>query len=188
MPSSVQTIAYRIDAEDRLVFVSESWSEFARENDGSAVMPEYVLGRVLWSQMADLTVLDIYRRLVSLAREGRPTTFDYRCDAPAWRRVFCMTIAARPDGHVEFRSTLRFQTPRPALALLESRQRRDERLVRLCSWCHAIAVSADEWLPLETAVDRLQFLAGDSLPRLTHGICPKCAARFFPTLLATTRR
>ena len=173
------TIVYRIDAEDRLVHVNEAWCDFARNNDGAAVTPANVLGTSLWQHITEPTVHDIYVRLVKRARGGHPTAFDYRCDAPGWRREYRMTIAGQPDGSVEFASRLLSQTPRPVIRLLDAQQPRDRRLVRVCSWCHCISAGGDRWLQLEAGVNELKLMAGDTLPRLTHGICPACAWHHF---------
>ncbi len=173
------SIVYRIDAADRLVQVNETWHEFARENNGASISPERILGASLWSFIADDTVHDIYHRLVQLARAGHVSAFNYRCDAPGWRRVFRMSMAGLPENHVQFTSELISQTPRPPIRLLDAHQPRDERLVRVCSWCHRVSFKGDPWLPLEKGVETYRLLAGDTLPRLTHGICPACAEHYF---------
>jgi len=169
------TISYQIDSSDRLVQVNEGWSEFARGNDGEQVMPELVLGEPLWKFISDHTVSDIYRRLVLIARQGRRSSFRYRCDAPRYKRTFQMEISATEQGHVKFRSALLSEEERAAVPLLMPRTRPSNTYVRICSWCHVVAWPGETWKPLETATERVVDVDEADPPELTHGICETCA-------------
>jgi hypothetical protein len=169
-------LRYWIDAQDRLIRLSENWSDFARENDGEALMPDLILGKVLWSEIADLTLRVLYHQLVALARQGRPIRYRFRCDSPTQRRLFEMEIRGTKSGLVEFASTLLETESRPAVPLLDSHQARSQELVRMCSWCQRIAV-AGAWLPVESAMAELGLMERTVLPRLTHGICDECNAK-----------
>ena len=100
--------------------MNETWQDAARQNQGEAVLSDRVLGRDLWQSVGDDTVRQIYKRLIRRARGGTPVEFRYRCDAPARRRVFTMSIQSLADGQVEFASTLVQEEARPAVALLEA--------------------------------------------------------------------
>jgi len=169
------TISYQIDASDRLIQVNEGWSDYARTNNGEHVMPERVIGEPLWNYITDSTIHDIYRRLVTIARQGRSSSFRYRCDAPRYRRMFQMKISATEDGSVEFKSTLLTEEERPAIALLIPRSRPSNIYVRICSWCHVVAWPGESWKPLESAAERVVSVDEADLPELTHGICEACA-------------
>lgn len=172
-------ISYRIDADDRIVAVNEAWDEFARANDGEKATSGAVLGRPLWAFIADTTIHDIYRRLVKIARDGRPSRFRYRCDSPAERRVFHMSIVSAEAGQVVFTSQLETSTPRPPIPLLAAGRRRSEILVRICSWCHRVAWPGEPWHTLEDSAERLQLLEPNEMPGTTHGICDDCCAKIF---------
>lgn len=47
---------------------------------------------------------------------------------------------------------------------------KDEQLLRMCAWCHAISDADDEWQAIT------QFLSEVLQRPLTHGICPACVA------------
>ncbi len=166
---------YRIDADDRLVSVNEAWGEFARRNEGEAVKPERVIGRPLWDFVSGAGIVELYAQMVKRAREGHPVEFSYRCDAPEWRRVFRMEVRGIEDGGVEFCSMLEGEVPRPKAWLLDREQTRDERWARVCSWCQNVALDDKTWVPVEEAVARLELMMGDTVPQLTHGICPACS-------------
>lgn len=169
-------LIYRIDAGDRISHVNPAWSEFARDNQGEAVMPGKVLGKNLLLAMTDQTVRELYVQMIRRARAGAIVRFHYRCDAPDRRRTFEMQIRPLVDGEVEFASTLRHEEPREPVALLQAGQVRDDRLLRVCSWCQKVALPESTWVPVEEAVEVLQLLEADKFPRLTHGICEPCKA------------
>ncbi len=173
--TSLLTISYQIDASDRFIQMNDGWSEFARGNDGEQVMPEVVLGEPLWNYISDSTIQDIYRRLVLIARQGRNSSFRYRCDAPRYKRTFQMEITATEQGHVKFTSTLLSEEERAAVPLLMARTRSSNIYVRICSWCHVVAWPGETWKPLEAAAERVVDVDEADLPELTHGICETCA-------------
>lgn len=170
------TLIYRIDAEDRVIAVNRTWNEFAADNGGGAVMPDKVIGRPLWDFISGEGIAELYWQMVRRARAGHPVEFTYRCDAPEWRRLFRMTVQAHANGEVEFCSVLEWEEHRPKVRLLDCHQPRDERWTRVCSWCENVAISDEIWVPVEEAVDRLNLLADNTLPKLTHGMCPQCLA------------
>lgn len=167
------TIRYAIDVQDRLIEVDEHWTTFAQDNDGAAVAPDRVLGRKLWTAIADLTLRTLYRQMVHLARQGDPVRFSFRCDSPDERRLFDMEIRQRDGGVVEFTSTLRERESRPAVPLLDSHRPRSQELVRMCSWCQRVSAHG-RWLPVEAAVEELGLMHQPALPGLTHGMCSEC--------------
>lgn len=173
-------ITYRIDADNRLTQVNEAWSEFARRNHGDALMPEQVVGHNLLDTIANITVRELYLRMIQLARSGQTVRFHYRCDAPDRRRTFEMIIRPLAAGAVEFESTLTHEEPRPSLALLELGRPRDERLLQICSWCQKVELDDGRWVPVEQAVEILHLLEANIFPQLTHGICGACVAEWMP--------
>jgi hypothetical protein len=176
--SESHPLIYRIDAANRIVWVNEAWSEFALANHGRSVMPSQILGQDLLASFADGTVRQLYATMIQHVRSGKNVRFDYRCDAPDKRRTFSMEIRPRPDGEVEFVSTLRHEAPRAPVVLLKSGMPRDqERFIRLCGWCQCVAMPDGRWLPVEEAVSALHLLEAAVLPRITHGMCPACHER-----------
>jgi len=141
-------------------------------------LPEHVLGQDLLRSVADQTVRELYVRMIRRARAGTPVRFHYRCDAPDRRRMFEMKIHLVAGGEVEFVSTLRYENPRAPVALLEPGRLRDDRLLLVCSWCQMVALPDKTWVPVESAVETLHLLEAETFPRLTHGICESCLAKW----------
>jgi hypothetical protein len=177
-PVSSQALTYRIDAHDRISHVNAAWSEFARNNQGVELLPEHVLGRSLMFSIADATVRELYVLMIRRVRAGTPVRFQYRCDAPDRRRTFEMELRLHARGEVEFVSTLLHEEPRPFVALLAKGRARDDRLLRICSWCQRAALPNGTWVPVEAAVETGHLLEAETFPRLTHGICPACNAKW----------
>jgi hypothetical protein len=178
-------LIYRIDAANRIVWVNDAWSDFAEANHGASVMPAQILGHDLLSSFADGTVRELYATMIRHVRSGKTVRFDYRCDAPDRRRTFSMEIQPRPDGGVEFVSTLLHEAPRAPVILLKPGVPRDkERFIRLCSWCQSVAMPDGNWLAVEEAVAALHLLEAAVVPLITHSMCPACHDRMQATLLA----
>lgn len=176
----MRPVVYHIDDRDLLTDVNPAWVDFARENDGAAVMPERVIGRALWDFISDGTVREIYRRLLKKVRGGEHVQFDYRCDSPGQRREFAMAVAPLDTGAVEFVSTARHVTARHPVSLLSAAPpSAGDPFIRICSWCHAARTDASPWLPLEVALIELRLLDLEPPPRVSHGICEPCAERMF---------
>jgi hypothetical protein len=177
-------LIYRIDAANRIVWVNDAWTEFACANHGESVMPAEILGQDLLASFTDRTVRELYVSILRHVRSGKTVRFDYRCDAPDWRRTFTMEIRPCADLEVEFVSTLRHEAARTPVVLLKFGVPRDkDRFIRLCSWCQSVAMPDGSWLAVEQAVARLHLLEAAVLPLITHGMCPVCHDRMESTLL-----
>jgi len=184
MNSKSPAIRYWIDAQDRVIRVNDEWAKFAAENDGGPVGPASgILGQSLWSFIADTSLCNLYRELVLLARKGHPVGFSFRCDAPCFRRVFQMRLNGEKEGVVEFASTLESEEARKAVSLLDCRQPRNERYIRMCSWCQRVEVHG-QWLPIDTAVVALGLMTAPTIPAITHGICEECYGKMMAQISA----
>lgn len=47
----------------------------------------------------------------------------------------------------------------------------------MCSWCKKVALGG-QWHEVEDAVRTLNLFSSHELPRISHGMCPTCAAGF----------
>lgn len=180
---SISALVYRIDGANRITWVNETWNEFARANNGEALLPGAVIGLDLFASLSDPTVRELYAAMIRQVRAGGKVRFDYRCDAPDKRRTFTMEIRSRPDAEVEFVSTLRREESRSSITLLEPETPRDdERFIRMCSWCQDVSLPSGAWVPVEEAVRQLNFMEVDRLPRITHTMCQPCYLRVMSDL------
>ncbi len=170
-------VAYGVDSADRLVFVNDAWSEFARDNAGEALLPPAVLGRSLWDFITDGTTLLLYRDLIARVRRANEVVrFGFRCDAPAQRRLLEMRIAQGANGGVVFTVAMLDAQDRPAQPFLSAGVEREDGLLRICGWCKRIPMPSGAWVEVEEAITTLGLFGRPTLPRLSHGICERCAA------------
>jgi hypothetical protein len=168
-------IVYHVDPDDRIVFVNSRWDDFARENDALDVLGAAVLGRTLTSFIAGDEILHLFALLMRDVRKtGRELTVPFRCDAPEARRRMELTIAPGAQANVVFRSRLLSSEPRPPLYVLDRRAVRDGgTMLRVCSWCNR-GYLRNRWAELEEIVEAYGFFDVDTVPEITHGLCPDC--------------
>jgi hypothetical protein len=176
----MELVSYQIDRDDTLTGVGDGWRDFAMSN-GAPYLADHVLGRNLFEFIIDATTRHIYRDLLAGVRAGREVSFDYRCDSPSLRRFMRMTMTARPQQGVAFRSlTVRTEPRVPATPDLGATPTGNPLLV-VCSWCKRVSVQ-DEWLEMEAVIERLGLFTADAPPALTHGACPACYERIMAAL------
>lgn len=168
-----QNVFYRIDKDDRIVFVNDQWDRFAVGNEGNGVRSSEVLGRSLWDFIDGLTTQQIYRQIVKRSRAGNAVDYPLRCDAPDRRRLLQMGVRAAHSGAVEFTSRVVSEEPRQAVSLLDRRFPRTGDLVTVCSWCEKVRVEG-RWVDVEDAIAALGLFQQTELPALTHGMCQAC--------------
>ena len=180
-----EVVVYRLDPEDRIVEVNETWKRFARGND-AAELADGVLGRSLWDFITDSTTATIYRDLLVRVRDGRTMTFPFRCDAPALRRWMRMTMRPLVRRAVLFESEI-LEEARASAALWARYARRGGELVCVCSWCKRVRIDDQHWMETDAAVDALALFIGQPPPMLTHGMCPTCYASMMETLAGDPR-
>jgi hypothetical protein len=185
MPST--SIVYRIDAADRITYVSEGWDLFARENAGGGLLASDVMGRSLWDFISDATTREIYRQVLMRIRTGKRMTYSFRCDSPACRRLLEMQIRlVDADGDVEFQTATLFAGARelPPVSQGDGSVGADELdLVRVCGWCNRFFADG-EWREMEEAFPRLRLLEYPEQQQLTHGMCERCFERMVGELVA----
>jgi hypothetical protein len=175
MPLLAPTVVYRIDQNDCLTFISESWAEAAKASGGYVSRREYLVGRRLWDLLVDTKVIALYCGLVARVRAGHPATFSYRCDTVTRERRFLMRIQITEENEVEFYTTPEQETGRERVPLLDSAHARDDtRVLRMCSMCQQVELRANYWVPMEAAAKLGDLLSTDRLPRLQHALCSAC--------------
>ncbi len=177
-------VVYRIDADDRLSCTEGDWQDFAVQNgwpEGKIL--SQVLGKTLWTFIADLKTAHLFRLFVERVRADKVSRTVYsRCDSCDEQREIQITMSALPGNGVEFRSEIVKTSPREPVELLNSEVERSDDFVRICSYCQKIATSKTEWRDIEEACQVLGLLGMSNLPQLTHGICPNCYATVIASL------
>ena len=173
-------LVYRIDAYDLIDYVGENWAIVAHDNDAPQ-LADGVVGKPLWYFVTDSGTQYIYESLLAKVRRmDRPLLIALRCDTPTMRRTLHLTMHPLTSHGVEFHSRVVSRDPRPAQPLIDVTVPRSDRMVCICSWCKRVQSSKNTWLEVEEALGALGIFLQDTMPLLTHGICPGC----FETYLA----
>lgn len=173
---SERVFVYRIDSQNRITFLNQDWLEFARDNQAPELSPSAVLGHDLSEYIADWETRHLYDIIYQRVRQsGKTIHLPFRCDSPEQRRFFQMSIAALPGGGLEFSVRVIRIEPRQRIALLDPSTRHAWDRVVICSWCKRIEILANQWVDLETVIDR-EDLFSPTPPSLTHDVCPDCLA------------
>lgn len=168
-------ILYQINDRDEIVYVNDAWDDFARANGAAEMSSQNIIGKSLWSFIADAATVQLYREIVKRVRAGKIIDFQFRCDAPEICRFLKMIIMPAEANGVIFETQNLREWKRQFQPLLQTDIRRTEKMLRICGWCKKIDIGEDFWEETEKAVMTLGlFEESNHLPKLTHGICGDC--------------
>lgn len=171
------TVSYRIDAENRISWVSQEWWPFALANEGLKLRPEKVQGTNLLDYISDLPSRELYDALLRRIRTtGQSILLEIRCDSPELRRFLTLSISPLLDGSIALLSRTVRVEPRPAQPLLQANVGHGRELLQMCSWCKRVKVG-QQWLEVEEAAPHLPLTGSGQWPDISHGICPPCKQR-----------
>lgn len=171
-----QTYIYRIDAEDRIIEVSENWTTF---HEGNSPAPlKDVIGCSVWDFIQDIEIHHLYKEIFQHLRKGKSARpIPFRCDSPDERRWLELRFQVLPNAHIELRSQIVRTEPRPPVKLLMQDTPRSQDFISICSMCKKIKVSENQWVEIEEGVVLLKLFEAESMPQLTHGLCADCYER-----------
>ena len=166
--------SYRIDASDRLEYVSPEWLQFAQENDAPELTESFVLGEDIWRFIADRRVRELYRTLFhSLRGDRKEAVIPFRCDSPGKVRNMDLQMRSAPGGGIEFAGRLISEKERSPVSLFSRRLRRTREAVRICSFCRRLQLGGN-WLAPEIAVVQKRWFGGRPIPQLNQSLCQDC--------------
>jgi hypothetical protein len=158
--------AYTLDADDRIVAVSDGWDRFALDNEGPAACAAHVVGaRLSESITGDAARMFMTAILMRVRVSGAAETVPYRCDSDTMKRYYTMTLTPERDGRVEVVHNLDREV-RGAVSV-RVRTARPGTPGRLrCSICCRIEDRGDWVDPFDGAEDQSY--------RVVHTVCPDC--------------
>ena len=166
-------VVYWLDASDVIHAVNASWDDFARENDGDAILEDRVLGKPIWHFISGDPTRMWLDTLVGYARiSGKSVTRGYRCDSPDTKRF--MEMAIEPEGEKQVRLThriLREEAMDPPVSY-DTVPEQVSPLCFRCSICNRVEVDG-QWQEGDAAV-RAGRLAPSPVPRVAYRVCGDC--------------
>ncbi|MCF6148752.1 MAG: hypothetical protein E3K37_08845 [Candidatus Kuenenia sp.] len=176
---AMATVKYTIGYDDRFVYVSPSWSVFAKENGAPQLADNAVIGRLIFDFLTGIDCKELYRMIFKHCRESnRKLIFPFRCDSPNIKRFMELHIISDSQGKLHFEAQLLKVTPRKYNVLLAKCTHRSDRMIKICSWCKLVEISKDHWVDIDTALEQHGLFNESDIPKLTHGICPNCYVSF----------
>lgn len=169
------SVEYRIDAADRVTPIGAGWAQFAREN-GAPELAAPSVTRTLWGYLEGDALGALWELLVLRVRLTQtPVTLPFRCDAPAFRRWFDMTLTPEPEDAIHFSSVLTREEAREAVDHTVAGPVHAARAVILvCSWCSRCD-DGRRWTAFEDYARSRSVMGQTVAPVMTHGVCPSCA-------------
>jgi hypothetical protein len=175
---TVAPVAYVLDGQDNISLVNDEWDRFALANHAPELAQGRVVGTSLWQHVSDPTLRYLLAALLARVRSKRtPVSLPFRCDSPALRREMELRIAPGHAGALLLSAQTVALWPRDPVPLLDPAVARDERLLRVCSWCRRTELDG-VWLEIEEALTAYRdLLASPPVPRITHGLCATCMRR-----------
>lgn len=186
----MDTYGYNIDEDDNISFVSDSWVEFALNNDAPELSANKIIGRSLWDFISDSNTRQIYRHFLEKVREEKESqVVEFRCDAPECSRLMRLQMRPLDSNGVELISTCVEEILSEPIALLQRKEPNDasreqessavasddptQEFLEMCSWCKKVLIN-DTWSELELAAQQLHLLWSNNPPDISHGICDTC--------------
>lgn len=169
-------IIYRLDSNDIIHSIEGPWDEFALENDG---YPENkannVLGTPIWAYIKDFETKHIYKLIFDHIRLlKKEFIIPIRCDGPTIIRYIDLTLAPLPEDKIEFVCKIKKETKRDKIDILDKNLSRNENFIKMCSYCKSIKVDENNWMGTVEAIFHLGLFNEPSLPKISHGVCPRC--------------
>lgn len=168
-------ITYTLDPRNVVVDVGGDWEAFARANGGADLTREAVLGKPVEHFFQGAEVVQVYLALFEkVRREQRPLTINFRCDGPACRRRLRLSLSPLPEGFLSVETEVLEETSREAVPLLDKEAVRNEEHLSICCICSDVKDGDGRWVAIEKLSDDWRLMEQASIPKLSHGYCPRC--------------
>lgn len=169
--------SYEIDKDDRIVFCSQNWDDFAVENDGAHLSFESIKGQSVWDHISCDRTVGLYQRIFASARAGNPVQFFLRCDSPTIRRMLHVSVSPTIEGCVRTSMMLFRIDERDAVhtVLCDNADSTGDDCYTLCTWCNKVHL--DGWHEIEHIVESRRSSGMENPPGIRHGICDPCHDR-----------
>lgn len=174
-PSRYSPSRYSLDGSDRILSVSDSWVDFASQNDAPELTRECVLGQCVWDFVAGSRTREVYELLFrSVRRHAATISLPFRCDSPDCLRFMHLQMSSGGDDRVDLAAVLDREERRPHMRIFDRFAPRSDYAFPLCSFCRRI-FAFGSWLEPEEAVRRLGWLESQAPPQIEEDLCPDCA-------------
>lgn len=174
-----RSVIYVLDRNFRILSCNQAWDDFAKQNEGHALIRPSILGQDLL-QVISTPLRSFYETVFRHVLEGQePFGLEYECSSPDLYRVFHMRILpVRSGGRMLVVNSLAVERPhgldRPAQPADLALYADEHGFLHMCSHCRRTRFadgSRWDWVP--------SYLNRAPAP-VSHGLCPPCMAYFYP--------
>ena len=175
--TSDSAMSYTLDEADCIVAVGGAWDDFARVNQGDAVLSSKVIGRKLDQFIHDDVTRMFVRSLLMAARLlGKPISRPYRCDAPELKRFMEMTVTPDARGCLEVKHReLRIEPMLHRVRLVAAPPGSQAVFTKRCSLCNRVQTQG-VWSEVDAAVLAGRLTDSGAGLKVFYGVCPDCQA------------
>ncbi|HMQ56197.1 MAG TPA: hypothetical protein PKE64_06065 [Anaerolineae bacterium] len=176
------------DKFDIITHINQAWRDFALDNQGDHLLNgRNVINTSIWDHITDPGTRHIYRLVVKHVREhGGKSLIPFRCDSPDSLRFMEMEIELLANSGIRYTSTLireEHRRPVPFFWFIEESSS-TEQVLTVCSWCKKIQNDRAEFVEIEHAVRQMRLLEANTVPPISHGMCPTCWTEYADKFLA----
>lgn len=169
------TYSYSLDETDVIVCVDRWWMAFAKENGLTDIA---VVGRKIWDFIADQPTRDLYREIHDHVRSsGNPISVPFRCDSPTLQHYMQLTVSKHDGGQLLYRSTVVRTLLQRRVTVLDSKQKRSQAFLTMCSFCKRSLIEPSGWLEMADISLNLRMYERQTVPQLRYTVCPACVSR-----------
>jgi len=92
-------------------------------------------------------------------------------------------VSRSKDENLDLEGRLIRSEKREPVPLFDLQVQRSDEIMVVCSWCKKMKAK-DQWVEVETGVERLGLFNHSLLPQISHGLCESCAEQVFGTATA----
>ncbi|TLS67587.1 hypothetical protein FEF65_06640 [Mariprofundus erugo] len=181
-PSTMDNlIAYRLDADDIIVYANKVWDAFAQNHNGANCCLSQIRGKSLWSQISDAETTMIYKKVFEKARSSyQAIAFRLRCDDLNEMRFLDVRVIPLPHHWLELNFTITEQRPREPQAIPQ--QYNEHNIITMCSFCGDLKGRDGNWHAIEDKITSADLFQYDPLPKISHGLCTECSTNFLKSI------
>ena len=172
-------VSYILDSQFRIMYCNPAWSRFARSNGAPRLAGELVLGCDLFDAIPDVLKPAYSEAFGEVLSTGLVWAQSYECSSPTVFRVFRMRIhLLKPRNWFVVTNTLIVEQPHSETATADPITHVDANgFVTICAHCRCTrrVDNPDHW----DFVPQYLQLRLESIPKVSHGLCPVCRAYFY---------
>ncbi len=172
-------VSYILDSQFRIMYCNPAWSRFATLNGAPRLAGGLAVGSALFDAIPDVLKPAYSDAFGEVLSTGQVWAQSYECSSPTLFRVFRMRIhLLKPRNWFVVTNTLVVESPHRETATADASAHVDANgFITICAHCRCTKRIEDpnQW----DFVPQYLQLSLESIPKVSHGLCPVCRAYFY---------